>query len=463
MKQFYQGHMGSAVGGGHRHSTIQRDFHNLAGCQRAKVSREVEANSRRCNGFTGFTKELTVKLQAVLQHSSNPDLHPPHDPSTSRPVAHLLVADLLCSLAPPHSCRPYSGNGQRSQNARPGLEILNSRHIAELDRIWAIDHRLPSLQSRHAWAVARGLTPLAVNKWFWRMRRNHGVRPPAGTYDLDVHAGQQGDGEREVDLQSVEEVMESDHRRLASKEDLEKRDVCGPIVEVVCHTRTHEKKPNLQCRTCSQRFLNTVSSAASPSKDSPALLQETINIKREQAMSPYPRPQTRSAKAKARIASETSKNTVELDPVTAKIDLAIRHTRAHARIPAPACIDCMKQFLVYVSAGFVVPHVSSNLVKASVSSSSSMATLVPSSSLSSLTPSDSNITTSSDSLDHSRTEPNVQSVSSTASQRILAKTEEEFTFWPGYTDTKTEDNFTFWPDVTYSDAEDDYVEDMASA
>ncbi|KAJ3758359.1 hypothetical protein EV360DRAFT_70380 [Lentinula raphanica] len=44
-------------------------------------------------------------------------------------------------------------------------------NIDELNKIWDADKRLPSLTSRRDWAMARNLTPTAVNEWWWTKRR----------------------------------------------------------------------------------------------------------------------------------------------------------------------------------------------------------------------------------------------------------------------------------------------------
>ncbi|TFY82784.1 hypothetical protein EWM64_g1233 [Hericium alpestre] len=60
---------------------------------------------------------------------------------------------------------------------------------AELDKLWALDKRMPSIESRRAWAKSRDLKAGAVHAWFYYMRHRHnkaGGGLAEGAYDLPI-------------------------------------------------------------------------------------------------------------------------------------------------------------------------------------------------------------------------------------------------------------------------------------
>jgi len=64
-------------------------------------------------------------------------------------------------------------------------------NIDELEAIWQTDKRLPTLQSRRRWCMARNLDPQALHRWYSRKRyaarRIHEDLPPdSDLYDLEV-------------------------------------------------------------------------------------------------------------------------------------------------------------------------------------------------------------------------------------------------------------------------------------
>ncbi|PFH45467.1 hypothetical protein AMATHDRAFT_133066, partial [Amanita thiersii Skay4041] len=66
---------------------------------------------------------------------------------------------------------------------------MPSVYLHQLEAIWEADKRLPSVTSRRAWALARDLSPVQVNNWWYRKKkaaRKSGFELPPGTYDLDV-------------------------------------------------------------------------------------------------------------------------------------------------------------------------------------------------------------------------------------------------------------------------------------
>uniref|UniRef100_A0A8H8CEB4 Homeobox domain-containing protein n=1 Tax=Psilocybe cubensis TaxID=181762 RepID=A0A8H8CEB4_PSICU len=62
-------------------------------------------------------------------------------------------------------------------------------HFDELNKIWPENPRIPSVQSRKAWALARGLNPVNVNNWWYRRRKvakKLKFSIPRDTYELEV-------------------------------------------------------------------------------------------------------------------------------------------------------------------------------------------------------------------------------------------------------------------------------------
>ncbi|PPQ90589.1 hypothetical protein CVT25_006109 [Psilocybe cyanescens] len=62
-------------------------------------------------------------------------------------------------------------------------------HFDELNRLWPADPRIPSVISRRAWALARGLNPANVNSWWYRRRKaakKLRIKIPNDTYELDI-------------------------------------------------------------------------------------------------------------------------------------------------------------------------------------------------------------------------------------------------------------------------------------
>ena len=62
-------------------------------------------------------------------------------------------------------------------------------HLEELAAIWNADKRTPTAASRRAWALARNVSPVKVNNWWYRKKtlaRKNGIVLPEETYDLPV-------------------------------------------------------------------------------------------------------------------------------------------------------------------------------------------------------------------------------------------------------------------------------------
>ena len=76
-----------------------------------------------------------------------------------------------------------------SSDSSPLLKNLLPHHRAQLQRAWATSPRVPTVNSRRAWAKARNVPPHAVHSWFnarkWRAK-NQNQPIGEGTYDLAV-------------------------------------------------------------------------------------------------------------------------------------------------------------------------------------------------------------------------------------------------------------------------------------
>ena len=74
---------------------------------------------------------------------------------------------------------------------------IHPAYLAELEEIWQKDKRLPTLESRKTWALARNLAPATINR-FWYIRRQQtkkqqttakktgATRKNSGNYHLPV-------------------------------------------------------------------------------------------------------------------------------------------------------------------------------------------------------------------------------------------------------------------------------------
>ncbi|GLB41364.1 hypothetical protein LshimejAT787_0905790 [Lyophyllum shimeji] len=62
-------------------------------------------------------------------------------------------------------------------------------HLDELAKIWDTDKRIPTVETRRAWAMARNIKPDLVHRWFARRKqiaKKARQRIPEGTYELRV-------------------------------------------------------------------------------------------------------------------------------------------------------------------------------------------------------------------------------------------------------------------------------------
>lgn len=80
-------------------------------------------------------------------------------------------------------------NEPQTRPLKPIFQPMTLVHYNELSVIWPADKRIPSLESRRAWALARNLKPDTVHRWWWRRRKiaqNTGITIPDETYELAI-------------------------------------------------------------------------------------------------------------------------------------------------------------------------------------------------------------------------------------------------------------------------------------
>lgn len=62
-------------------------------------------------------------------------------------------------------------------------------YFDELAKIWEVDKRIPTLKSRRAWAIARGIDPPRVHNWWSRRKKlaeKAGATIADESYDLEI-------------------------------------------------------------------------------------------------------------------------------------------------------------------------------------------------------------------------------------------------------------------------------------
>ncbi|KAJ7172638.1 hypothetical protein C8R46DRAFT_1086702 [Mycena filopes] len=88
------------------------------------------------------------------------------------------------------SAKAQPDTGTTSTDTSPeSTGRLQPVHFDELYAIWPADPRMPSVESRQAWAHARNVTPTYVHNWFQRRRpvaKRLRLRIPPETYELPV-------------------------------------------------------------------------------------------------------------------------------------------------------------------------------------------------------------------------------------------------------------------------------------
>ncbi|KAJ6509055.1 hypothetical protein C8R45DRAFT_759799, partial [Mycena sanguinolenta] len=89
--------------------------------------------------------------------------------------------------APPVESTSTNTEPSNTTPSQPGRLAL--AHFDELYAIWPADPRIPSVESRRAWALARNVNPSYVHTWFQRRRpiaKKLKMRIPSETYELPV-------------------------------------------------------------------------------------------------------------------------------------------------------------------------------------------------------------------------------------------------------------------------------------
>ncbi|KAG5642428.1 hypothetical protein DXG03_002802 [Asterophora parasitica] len=136
--------------------------------------------------FDELLRTTMVKKTARATANSAPATHTQHT-STSETVK-----------TRPRKRPRLDGNpilkAEPTERALPDSDQLLSlapEHLDELMIIWDSDRRTPSVPSRRAWALARGVRPECVHRWFARRkqiakRKKQKTGALAGTYELEV-------------------------------------------------------------------------------------------------------------------------------------------------------------------------------------------------------------------------------------------------------------------------------------
>lgn len=78
---------------------------------------------------------------------------------------------------------------ESDSDAVPQFQSIHVVHFAELNALWELDRRIPSITSRKAWADARNLKPQNVHSWWYRRRilaRKLKIKIPLGNYELEI-------------------------------------------------------------------------------------------------------------------------------------------------------------------------------------------------------------------------------------------------------------------------------------
>ncbi|KAF8879137.1 hypothetical protein BD779DRAFT_1803450 [Infundibulicybe gibba] len=114
---------------------------------------------------------MKSKTKKTTRPRGRPRLNPPH--------ADISDSETLLAA-------PTSAPSALSKKTYDPIHIL---HFDELAAIWAADRRIPTPESRRAWALARNLNPVNVNSWWYRRKtvaRKGKIRIPKDTYELEV-------------------------------------------------------------------------------------------------------------------------------------------------------------------------------------------------------------------------------------------------------------------------------------
>ncbi|PSS38081.1 hypothetical protein PHLCEN_2v61 [Hermanssonia centrifuga] len=178
----------------------------------------------------------------------------------------------------------HTGDLQTSSKSN----TLSDIHRAELDAIWSKDKRMPTLNSRRAWAASHKISPAIVHAWFSRKRYNavnrHAETLPEGEYDLQIGPSAPASSSslafkltREVKIKreraasplfSLEPGRKSKRQKIAPTPTSEEcslfKKLDGPPI-LVRHTRAHDSAPHSACPVCNPSLETpTPSTACTP-------------------------------------------------------------------------------------------------------------------------------------------------------------------------------------------------------
>ncbi|EIM82295.1 uncharacterized protein STEHIDRAFT_114236 [Stereum hirsutum FP-91666 SS1] len=114
-----------------------------------------KAKSKSAPIATQPPKPPKSKSKAKLEVTSS--LHPP-PPATAE----------VTTTSAPDSIRTASAAIPTQTTSL--IDRLTPAHRSQLSLIWLREPRVPSIESRRVWALARNVNPKAVNDWFWRRK-----------------------------------------------------------------------------------------------------------------------------------------------------------------------------------------------------------------------------------------------------------------------------------------------------
>ncbi|CAL1702957.1 unnamed protein product [Somion occarium] len=181
-----------------------------------------------------------------------------------------------------YSLRGGAAVSQSTSTPHTLSDKLSSTHREELEIIWNSDKRTPSLASRKAWSVARGIDHKVVNGWFSHKRHHavhrYGQSVPKGTYELHPGApkGQHHNTDKLTRTRKERDLTQLKIKReRASSPGVvsrpsstapprntrpRKKIKIEPGIQIIKHTRAHESVPNPHCLTCTQNSFPSIRS-----------------------------------------------------------------------------------------------------------------------------------------------------------------------------------------------------------
>ncbi|EKM50982.1 uncharacterized protein PHACADRAFT_32029 [Phanerochaete carnosa HHB-10118-sp] len=219
-------------------------------------------------------------------------------------VARLLIASSNLRKATPDVFFLYPSSSP-SANMPSNRHVLPDALSAELEAAWQRDKRVPTLESRRAWAEVRNIDPEAVRLWFFRRRwkaiKREGEKIGKETYDLPADATRK-------------------HQRTVAPE---------PSASTKSVRVKRERAPSPTIGPPVRPAKKIKAEPAEPSPDAPRLTRHT------RAHDARPHPDCLVCFPPK--AASTRKDKSLKSPGKSQV---IRHTRAHDSAPVPGCIGC---------------------------------------------------------------------------------------------------------------------------